>query len=46
MVDLQNDMVEENARLRNEVSRIDKMFDKIESRNKDRDCFIHAREDI
>ena len=27
-------MVEENARLRNEVSRIDHMFDKIEQRNK------------
>ena len=27
-------MVEENARLRNEVSRIDHMFEKIEKRNK------------
>jgi hypothetical protein len=34
LVDLQNDMCEENARLRHEVHRINNMFLKIKAQNK------------
>lgn len=34
MADLQQDLIDENLRLRNEVQRIEKMFEKIEKSNR------------